>query len=73
MKHSLCYVNLFIGFVILSHIATVCYNFDSVDWRVKKRKAAHSQTDKVQMKSECIEACSCELPKRKHFKKNMGI
>lgn len=56
------YINTVIVLIITYHICVVVSGFEKVQPRKSGgKKTVTMQTDAIETKSECIEACSCEF------------
>lgn len=59
------YINIIIVLIVSYHICIVISGFEKIQCRSPSshRKAVRIQTDPIETKSECIEACTCDAPK----------
>ncbi|CAH2084906.1 unnamed protein product [Euphydryas editha] len=58
------YINTIIVLIVIYHICVVISGFEKIQCRTSSshRKAVRIQTDPIETKSECIEACTCDAP-----------
>lgn len=59
------YINIITVLIVSYHICVVISRFEKIQCRSPSshRKAVRIQTDPIEKKSECIEACTCDAPK----------